>query len=174
MTSLNWHHWHPHITDGAEKRSDVSYPREHGHQTQSWGLNLALLRARWLICLCCTECNEALPRFPFYLCFRTSILLPWKPAVYVSSQTELHLICISQLCFLLCPQQKVLPCGHLHILGRFSGENTDSWDQKLVGEYFPTLSVHILGKAFEVCSMWFSDGPQVGQSPGIPSGTQLQ
>lgn len=52
-------------------------------------------------------------------------------------------------------------------------ENTDSWDQKLVGEYFPLSLFISWGKAFEVCSMWFFRWAPGGQSPGIPSGTQL-
>lgn len=53
-------------------------------------------------------------------------------------------------------------------------ENPDSWDQKLVGEHFPLFLFVSWVKAFEVCSIYgLSDGARVGQSPGIPSGTQL-
>lgn len=142
-------------------------------QTQSWGLNLSLLRAQWLTYLCCTECNLALSRF-LSISFCASILLPWKPAAYASSQTELHLICISQLLLSSLSTAKSSTVWTPTHTWKILWENPDSWDQKLVGEYFPLSLFVSWGKAFEVCSMWFSRWAQVGQSPGIPSGTQLR
>lgn len=82
-------------------------------------------------------------------------------------------------CFLLCPQQKKFYYVDTYTYLEDSGvnilwENPDSWGQKLVGEHFPLLLFVSWVKAFEVCSIYgLSDGACVGQSPGIPSGTQL-
>lgn len=76
-------------------------------------------------------------------------------------------------CFLLCPQQKVLPCGPLHILGRFSGKTLTHGIRSWWVNISHSLCSYLGGKHLRCVLCGFSDGPQVGQSPDIPSGTQF-
>ena len=97
--------------------------------------------------------------FPFYLFFLcVSILLPWKSAAYANSQTELHLICISQLLLSSLSTAKKFYYVDTYTYLEDSGvnilwENPDSWDQKLEGEHFPLSLFMSWVKAFEVCSI---------------------
>ena len=148
-------------------------------QMQSWGLNIGLLRAQWLTYLCCTECNLALPLFLSisFFCVSASCCHGNQLHMLIARQNSTSSV-FPNFCFLLCPQQKsstmwtpthTWKIQELTFSGKTLTHGIRSWWVNISHSLFSCLG----WKHLRYVLYSFSDGAQVGWSPGIPSGTQL-